>query len=182
MWVPWGSGLMGERVSLNFFCYVVTVLQKAENHCQYWLSAVTESVTQPGRLRYEHHRPRLRASSSERFAGKNLNNKIHPAVVTKSVTKSVTDNLLRQTESSWVPCADEQKTSSISSSAPLEAPRAPSGANRRTTNKDKQRHDRSGHTEPMQHIERNEPLNAIAGNQGPERLDIGMHDRIQAQM
>ena len=53
MWVPWGSGRRGERVSLYFFCYVVTVLQKAENHCEYRLSAVTESVTQPCRLRYK---------------------------------------------------------------------------------------------------------------------------------
>lgn len=47
MWAPWGPGRRWESESLYFFCYKVTVLQKARNHYQYRHSAVTESVTQP---------------------------------------------------------------------------------------------------------------------------------------
>ncbi len=74
-----GSGRRGERVSLYFFYYVVTKLQKAGNPYQYRISDVTESVTQPcGYVtNTTGHGVLLRFFG--RFAGKNLNNKIHPA-------------------------------------------------------------------------------------------------------
>ena len=72
IWVPWGSGRRWESESLYFFCYVVTTLQKAGNPYQYWLSAVTESVTQPCRLRYKTTGHDYLLRFFGRFAGKNL--------------------------------------------------------------------------------------------------------------
>ena len=45
-----------------------------------------------------------------------------------------------------------------------------------------QGHDRCDHTEPMQHVKRDESLNCIAGSDRPEGVDIGMHDRIEGQV
>ncbi len=74
MWVPWGSGRQGERVSLYFFCYVVTVLQKAGNPCRKGLSAVTESVTQPFGYVTNTTGHGVCFAIFGRFAGKNLEN------------------------------------------------------------------------------------------------------------
>lgn len=72
-----GPGWRGLQISLSIFCYIVTLLQKAENPYRERLSAVTESVTQPCRLRYKPtgHGDLLRFFG--RFAGKNLK-KINP--------------------------------------------------------------------------------------------------------
>jgi hypothetical protein len=135
---PWGSGRRGLRVSLSIFCFIVTVLQNSETALLARFSAVTESVTKPWWLRYKSTGHCVLLSIFGRFAGKNLKDPTSSRIaVTGSVTNCVTDDLLR----------------------------APLGAGRRTTNQeDKQRKYRCGHTEPMQHIKRDEPLNAIAGN------------------
>ena len=103
MWVPWGSGRRGERVSLYFFCYVVTVLQKAGNLYRERLSAVTESVTQPFGFvtNTTGHDNLLRDLRSLRRKKPQQANSSRPAV-TRSVTNSVTNDLLRQTDSGWV--------------------------------------------------------------------------------
>ena len=98
-----GVGAEGAaRISLFllFRCYSVTKSWKPLQEAAFRCNRIRNAAL---RLRYKTTGHRVCSAIFGRFAGKNLNNQdsSRPAV-TLFVTKFVTDDLLRQTESRWV--------------------------------------------------------------------------------
>ena len=92
----------GARISLFvlFRCYSVTKSWKPLLEGDFRRNRICNAAF---RLRYKHHRPRLllRDLRSLRRKKPQQQNSSRPAG-TRSVTRSVTDDLLRQSESGWV--------------------------------------------------------------------------------